>query len=149
MESNSLRAANPTPYGDRLLRLGVLLFLLGLLTGFAIPALTNPRMGLTSHLEALMNGMFLVLLGLLWPRLALSPALARGDVLDRALRHVRELGGDAARRGVGNRKDDADRGSRALGHADAGGRRRLPPDLALARDGRGVRSRAVGPAFST
>ncbi|HEX2463021.1 MAG TPA: hydrogenase [Thermoanaerobaculia bacterium] len=73
MESNSLRAANPTPYGDRLLRLGVLLFLLGLLTGFAVPALTNPRMGLTSHLEGLMNGMFLVLLGLVWSRLALSP----------------------------------------------------------------------------
>ena len=72
MQSNSLRAANPTPYGDRLLRLGVLLFLLGLLTGFAIPALANPRMGLTSHLEGLMNGMFLSL-GLLWPRLALSP----------------------------------------------------------------------------
>jgi hydroxylaminobenzene mutase len=73
MKSNSLGAADSTPYGDRLLRLGVLLFLLGLFTGFAIPALANPRMGLTSHLEALMNGMFLVLLGLVWPRLALSP----------------------------------------------------------------------------
>ena len=41
MEPNSMRAANPTPYCDRLLRLGVLLFLLGLLTGFAIPALVN------------------------------------------------------------------------------------------------------------
>jgi hydroxylaminobenzene mutase len=65
--------ATPAAYGDRLLRLGVVLFLLGLLTGFAIPALTNPRMGLTSHLEGVLNGMFLALLGLLWPRLALTP----------------------------------------------------------------------------
>ena len=49
-----------------LFKLGLVLFLLGLLTGFAIPALKNPRMALSSHLEAVLNGMFLVLLGLLW-----------------------------------------------------------------------------------
>jgi (hydroxyamino)benzene mutase len=58
--------------GHRLLQLGMLLFLIGLLTGFAIPMLANPRMGLTSHLEGIMNGIFLVLLGLVWPKLALS-----------------------------------------------------------------------------
>lgn len=58
--------------GHRLLQLGMFLFLIGLLTGFAIPVLENSRMGLASHLEALMNGTFLILLGLLWPRLALS-----------------------------------------------------------------------------
>ena len=57
---------------DRLLQLGILLFLLGLLTGFVVPQLTNPRMGLASHLEGIMNGMFLVLLGLLWPKIRLS-----------------------------------------------------------------------------
>jgi hydroxylaminobenzene mutase len=62
--------------GHRLLQLGVVLFLLGLLTGFAIPMVANPRMGLTSHLEGVMNGMFLMLLGLLWPRLLL-PGAAR------------------------------------------------------------------------
>jgi (hydroxyamino)benzene mutase len=55
-----------------LFTLGLILFLLGLLTGFAIPALKNPRMALSSHLEAVLNGMFLVLLGLLWPHLHLS-----------------------------------------------------------------------------
>jgi hydroxylaminobenzene mutase len=75
MERDTLLVSGPSAYGERLLRLGVLLFLLGLLTGFAVPALTNPRMGLASHLEGLMNGIFLVLLGLLWPRLALSPRL--------------------------------------------------------------------------
>lgn len=65
--------ASAAARGHRLLQLGVLLFLIGLLTGFAIPALANPRMGLASHLEALMNGTFLILLGLLWPRLTLPP----------------------------------------------------------------------------
>jgi len=31
------------------------LFLLGLLTGVAVPAVANPRMGLASHVEALMK----------------------------------------------------------------------------------------------
>lgn len=58
----------------RLMQLGILLFLLGLLTGLAGPKLKNPRMGLASHLEGVMNGMFLVILGLIWPRLVLSHA---------------------------------------------------------------------------
>lgn len=56
----------------RLLQLGVLLFLLGLLTGFAVPAFANPRMGLASHLEGVMNGIFLIALGLMWTKLNLS-----------------------------------------------------------------------------
>jgi (hydroxyamino)benzene mutase len=59
-----------------LFRLGLVLFLVGLLTGFAVPALKNPRMALSSHLEAVLNGMFLVLLGLLWPHLDLPHAWA-------------------------------------------------------------------------
>ena len=58
--------------GHRLLQVGMLLFLLGLLVGFAVPALRNPRMGLASHLEGLLNGLFLLVLGLVWPRLALG-----------------------------------------------------------------------------
>lgn len=50
--------------GRRLLQAGILLFLLGLLTGFLVPFTANPRMGLSSHLEGVMNGMFLVGLGL-------------------------------------------------------------------------------------
>jgi hydroxylaminobenzene mutase len=58
--------------GHRLLQFGIFLFLVGLLTGFVVPHLANPRMGLSSHLEGILNGIFLVLLGLLWPRLSLS-----------------------------------------------------------------------------
>ena len=56
----------------RLERLGVLLFLLGLFTGLLVPMLANPRMGLSSHLEGVMSGMFLVILGLIWPRLRMG-----------------------------------------------------------------------------
>lgn len=55
-----------------LIRYGVGLFLLGLLTGFAIPAMQNPRMGLSSHLEGVQNGMLLMLFGIIWPQLQLS-----------------------------------------------------------------------------
>lgn len=58
--------------GRTLLWFGVLLFLLGLLTGLVTGAMSNPRMGLSSHLEGVLNGMFLVVLGLLWGRLRLS-----------------------------------------------------------------------------
>ena len=56
----------------RLVRLGVLLLLLGLLSGLLIPVLANPRMGLTSHVEGVMSGMLLIIMGLVWPRLRLS-----------------------------------------------------------------------------
>ncbi len=58
--------------GHKLIRYGVLLFLLGLITGFAIPAMQNPRMGLSSHLEGVQNGMLLILFGIIWARLRVS-----------------------------------------------------------------------------
>ncbi len=70
-----MKFADSETIGNRLIQLGILLFLIGLLVGFAIPALANPRMGLSSHLEGIMNGMFLVLLGLIWGRLSLGPTL--------------------------------------------------------------------------
>jgi hydroxylaminobenzene mutase len=60
-----------------LLRHGIILFLLGLLTGFFIPVMQNPRMGLSSHLEGVMNGMLLVLLGLIWQKVRLSDVLLK------------------------------------------------------------------------
>lgn len=46
----------------RLIFLGVVLFLLGLIVGLIVPMLANPRMGLSSHIEGILNGMFLMLL---------------------------------------------------------------------------------------
>ena len=53
---------------------GVLLFLLGLLTGFAIPKLRSRRIGLSAHLTGVQSGTFLTVAGLLWPHLGLWPA---------------------------------------------------------------------------
>ena len=58
--------------GGRLLWHGVFLFLLGLLTGVFTGLMTNPRMGLSSHLEGVLNGLFLLALGLSWGHLRLS-----------------------------------------------------------------------------
>ncbi|MEH3155473.1 MAG: hydrogenase [Gordonia paraffinivorans] len=58
-----------------LFALGLVLLLLGLLTGLAVPALTNPRMGLASHLQGMTNGPLLVVIGLLWPHVHLPRPL--------------------------------------------------------------------------
>ncbi|GAA2066812.1 hydrogenase [Williamsia deligens] len=58
-----------------LFALGLVLLLLGLLTGVAVPALTNPRMGLASHLQGMTNGPLLVVIGLLWPHVQLPTSL--------------------------------------------------------------------------
>jgi (hydroxyamino)benzene mutase len=55
--------------------LGLVLFPLGLLPVLAVPALKIPRMALSSHLEGVLNGMFLVLLGLLWLHIDLPTSL--------------------------------------------------------------------------
>lgn len=56
----------------KLIYLGVILFLLGLIVGLIVPILANPRMGVSSHIEGVLNGMLLMILGLLWNRLSLS-----------------------------------------------------------------------------
>lgn len=60
---------------------GILLFLLGLITGLAMQQFANPRMGLAAHLEGLMNGLFLLALGAVWHRVRLSPGTVRAAVV--------------------------------------------------------------------
>jgi len=55
---------------------GVLLFLLGLATGFAIPAFRSSRIGLSAHLTGVQSGTFLIALGLMWPKIALWPSMS-------------------------------------------------------------------------
>jgi hydroxylaminobenzene mutase len=63
--------------GQRLLQLGMALFLYSSLDGFAIPIFASPRIGLSVHtLSALQAGMFLAI-GLLWPKLKFSPRAAK------------------------------------------------------------------------
>jgi hydroxylaminobenzene mutase len=54
---------------------GMLLFLIGLLTGFAEQHFANVRMGLAAHLEGVMNGTFLLALGAAWNEVRLSPSM--------------------------------------------------------------------------
>lgn len=61
-----------TQQANQLIFLGLILFLVGLLVGLFVQKMTNPRMALSAHLEGIMNGMFLVILGLIWTRLVLS-----------------------------------------------------------------------------
>jgi (hydroxyamino)benzene mutase len=60
------------PIDSTLCFTGVLLFFLGLLTGFAIPASRSPRIGLSAHLTGVQSGTFLIAAGLLWPRIGLA-----------------------------------------------------------------------------
>jgi hydroxylaminobenzene mutase len=54
---------------------GMVLVLAGLLMGAAVQAVANPRIGLSAHTGTLMNGILVIALGALWPRLALSARL--------------------------------------------------------------------------
>jgi hydroxylaminobenzene mutase len=63
--------------GHRLLQAGGLLFLLGLLVGLGVPRFTVPRLGLSTHLLGIMQGTFLMVGGLLWPKLRFPRAVSR------------------------------------------------------------------------
>lgn len=63
--------------GQRLLQAGILLFLLALFLGLAVPRFPVPRLGLSAHLLGIVQGIFLMLAGVLWPRLRLTRAMSR------------------------------------------------------------------------
>ncbi len=67
----------PARQGQRLLQVGMFLFLGALLVGLAIPSFAVPRLGLSAHLVALMQALFVMVLGLFWHRLALPLAMLR------------------------------------------------------------------------
>lgn len=58
---------------DLLCYTGVLLFVIGLLTGFAIPRFRSPRIGLSAHLASTQSGVALIAFGLLWSHLDFWP----------------------------------------------------------------------------
>jgi hydroxylaminobenzene mutase len=55
---------------------GLVLFLLSLMSGAAIPRMRSPRLGLSAHVTGTQGGTFLIAVGLMWPRLALSGTLS-------------------------------------------------------------------------
>jgi hydroxylaminobenzene mutase len=62
--------------GQRLLQLGMALFLYSSLDGFAIPFLASPRIGLSVHTLSALQAVMLLAIGLLWTKLELSPRAA-------------------------------------------------------------------------
>jgi hydroxylaminobenzene mutase len=60
----------------RLARHGVIVLLLGLLTGFVIGNFNNRALGDAAHLTGLIGGFGMIALGLLWPRLNLGSLLS-------------------------------------------------------------------------
>lgn len=71
-----MTAAHDDRSGD-IARRGLVLFTLGLLFGFAIPFCASPRLGLSAHLTMVQSGMFLIGVGLLWPRMGLAGVASR------------------------------------------------------------------------
>jgi hydroxylaminobenzene mutase len=67
----------PAPTSRRFVFHGALLFLLGLLTGLVVPQATNQHMALSAHLEGVLNGTFLLVLGAVWHHVRLRP---RGEM---------------------------------------------------------------------
>ena len=64
-------------HGHRLLQVGAALLLYSFFEGFAIPYLGSPRIGLSVHTLSAFQGVLLLVLGLVWPRLALGSTSAR------------------------------------------------------------------------
>lgn len=64
----------------QLFRVGMTLFLLALLIGLMVPRFAVPRLGLTVHLLGLMQGIFLTVLGLVWPHLNLTRSWSRAGL---------------------------------------------------------------------
>ena len=58
---------------QRLLQAGICLFLAAVLLGLAIQQFTVPRLALSAHLIGILQGIVLVVVGLVWPRLYLTP----------------------------------------------------------------------------
>lgn len=63
--------------GQRLLQIGIVLFLYSSLDGFAIPFFASPRIGLSVHTLSALQGVMLLAIGLLWTKLRFSPRAAR------------------------------------------------------------------------
>jgi hydroxylaminobenzene mutase len=58
--------------GQRLLQIGIVFLLYSSVDGFAIPYLASPRIALSVHTLSALQGILLLALGLLWPRLKLG-----------------------------------------------------------------------------
>lgn len=63
--------------GQRLLQMGIALFLYSSFDGFAIPFLASPRIGLSVHTLSALQGVMLLAIGLVWTKLRFNPRAAQ------------------------------------------------------------------------
>jgi len=63
--------------GQRLLQTGIVFILYASFEGFAIPFVASSRVGLSAHTLGALEGVLLLALGLLWPRLSLRAIVSR------------------------------------------------------------------------
>jgi len=63
--------------GQRLLQTGIVFILYASFEGFAIPFVASPRVGLSAHTLGALEGVLLLALGLLWPKLSLRAIASR------------------------------------------------------------------------
>ncbi|HEX9388595.1 MAG TPA: hypothetical protein VF918_19885 [Anaerolineales bacterium] len=63
--------------GHRMLQIGIALFVFTGLEGFVIPALPVPLLGRSVHTLSALQGVMILALGLLWPRLNLGATASR------------------------------------------------------------------------
>lgn len=68
-----MEITNPDTF---LIRAGFVLFVLALITGLFIPVLLNKKMALAAHVTGIMNALMLIVLGLAWQLLTVSPLQA-------------------------------------------------------------------------
>ncbi len=66
-----------TRQGHHLLQIGVFLLVAVSFEGFAIPYLAAPRLGLSVHTLGALQGVLLLALGVMWPRLNLGTIASR------------------------------------------------------------------------
>lgn len=66
-----------THLGRKLIILGLVLFLIGLIQGALIPYFHNPRMALSAHLAAVQSGMAMAIFGLIWALVNLKEAVLK------------------------------------------------------------------------
>jgi hydroxylaminobenzene mutase len=64
-------------HAQRLIRAGAILLPAGLLIGIAIPHFAVPRLALSAHVLAIMQATLLMVLGLVWQKLRLTPGQSR------------------------------------------------------------------------
>jgi hydroxylaminobenzene mutase len=64
-------------HGHRLIQLGVALFLFTSFWGFVVHGLASPRLGLSVHTLSAFEGVLLIGLGLVWPRLKFGSVSSR------------------------------------------------------------------------